>query len=205
MQVDEFSKEISSVADMRLLDGCGVFVIWKWTWSSGPVSQTSDKVTTVNESILEDSDEEAECITHDVEEEIEEHPDEEKSTLVFKCIGATRETTYQDALERVRDLMECGEVVPVKIEPEPSNVWDPNAIAFKCMIDNSYVRIGYVIREVVTEVKDALDTNSIVNVKFSWVKYITHWSYSGHGFYAGISITRKGRWSKNATVKCSSS
>ena len=36
-------------------------------------------------------------------------------------------------------------MVPVELEPEPDNFWDPNAIAFMCCTDQKWIRIGYIV------------------------------------------------------------
>ena len=45
-------------------------------------------------------------------------------TVVFKVIGCTKETQYQNILEQCRDLLEDGHSVCVKLSPEPDNVFD---------------------------------------------------------------------------------
>ena len=137
---------------MRLLDGHGVFVIWQGTWNQGPVSIISDEVTSVDESLIVDVSHEESDKDGEEDNAFENHESELQSTIVFKCIGATRENSYQVALKKARDLLENGEEVPVVMEHEMDNSWDPNAIAFKCLIDDSYARIGYVVREVAEEV-----------------------------------------------------
>ena len=44
------------------------------------------------------------------------------------------------------DIMEGGSV-PVRIEHEPDNPYDSKAIAFKCLLNCKWQRIGYVVRE----------------------------------------------------------
>lgn len=31
---------------------------------------------------------------------------------------------------------------------------------------------------------------NVVEVKFQWVKYVTDWTHSGHGYFAGIAVTK---------------
>ena len=63
----------------------------------------------------------------------------------------------------------------------------------KCKIDDSgSVRIGYVVREVLDEVHDAIN-KKILNVSFDWIKYNVH--FKSPGWYAGIRIQRHGEWS----------
>ena len=52
--------------------------------------------------------------------------------------------------------------------------------------------------ELLEEVHAAIKEKKIISVKFSWVRYITEWSHSGPGFFAGIEIRKKGPWSLTA-------
>ena len=115
-------------------------------------------------------------------------------TVVFKVIGCTKETQYQNILEQCRDLLEDGHSVCVKLSPEPDNVFDPKAIAFLCEVDNKSQRIGYVVKEVQDAVHAALIVNDITNVSFKWIKYITDWYRCGPGFFAGVYVTKRGAW-----------
>ena len=118
--------------------------------------------------------------------------------LTFKCIGVTRAAEYQSTLRKVRDAMIEGNSTSVKIMHEPTNPQDSQALAFVCEIDEQWHTIGYVIRELIEEVHSAMNSGDILSVEFSWVRYITDWSRSGPGFFAGISIEKKGRWSDTA-------
>ena len=52
-----------------------------------------------------------------------------------------------------------GEAVPVKIEAEPKKPYDSKAI---CMVDGSWCRIGYIVREVLDEVHEAIADGHIL-------------------------------------------
>ena len=82
----------------------------------------------------------------------------------------------------------------MKLQPEPDNRYDSKAIAFLCKNDDSgWVGIGYVVREVLDEVHDAIYKKKILNVSFDWIKYTVH--FKSPGWYAGIRIQRHGEWS----------
>ena len=88
-----------------------------------------------------------------------------------------------------------------QIKPEPNNPYDSNAIAFECKINDSWQVIGYIVREALTEVHEALATNKIIKVDLNWVKFKV---WKTIGWYAGINITRVGQWSL-AIMHCQSS
>ena len=117
-------------------------------------------------------------------------------SVKFKVIGSTKESCYQAVLQRARarDLIESGVRVTVMLIPEPSNIMDSQAIAFMCELDGKLRRIGYIVKEILPYVHTALRKAEIVKVEFAWIKYITDWSRSGPGFFACVSITKKGRW-----------
>ena len=116
-------------------------------------------------------------------------------TVTFKVIGCTREQVYQETLRNVRDTLEQGHNVPILLTPEPTNPVDSKAIAFTCKVNGNGCRIGYVVSEILQEVHQALSALEVVKVKFAWVKYISDWSRSGPGFFAGVDVTKRGRWS----------
>lgn len=176
----------------------GVFIIWDWLWES--YSSDEDEDT--------DSYDDTQLIDDELDDEPEQtYPDTGAfHSVIFKCIGANKDVISQETLERASGLMSHHENVRVEIKPEPHNPKDSQAIAFMCHLDGKPYRIGYVVREVLADVHDAIATNSIISVKFEWIKYITSWTVSGPGWFAGIKITRKGQWSNNviksASTKC---
>lgn len=91
--------------------------------------------------------------------------------------------------------MKEGHVVSVKLEAEPDNIKGANAIVFLCLSYDSYVRIGYVVSELRDEVQEAMSNNTVLDVKLSWVKYLTNLTFTETGYFAGINITKKGTWS----------
>ena len=58
------------------------------------------------------------------------------------------------------------------MEPEPDNIRDPFAIAFKCLHNGHFVRIGYVVKEISQEVLQCLQRKEVIGVRFSWIKYM---------------------------------
>lgn len=114
------------------------------------------------------------------------------SLMVTQCIGATRDEEQQKAVEQAYMARQRGEAVPVKIEAEPKKPYDSKAI---CMVDGSWCRIGYIVREVLDEVHEAIADGHILQVRFAWVKLLLEWTLPGPGFYAGIDVAHGGEWS----------
>ena len=124
-------------------------------------------------------------------------------SLVFKCIGSTKVPHYQDALLKAAHLIDEGKTVPIRVRPEPDNPVDSKAIAFECNLESEWKIIGYIVREALDAVHDALNKHTITEIKVDWIKYIVHWSRSGPGWYAGVRITKEGKWPKEA-IRCAS-
>ncbi len=95
-------------------------------------------------------------------------------TVVFKCIGAAKERRPQAVLSEASYKFRRGEAVEVRLLPEPSNPWDSRAIAFQFKVGANWERIGYVVREALNAVHSAIQTGSIISVKFEWIRFITH-------------------------------
>ena len=190
-QVEEFLSQISP-PNVRLYDNA-VLVVWKW--------KSLVTTPTVNQDaksfITEEGEEKIEEDKFDMESRDgrnEEPKEDSGSPFVFKCIGAVRDVNSQTSLRTCRDRMANGWTVPVTMEHEPTNIKDVKAIAFKCEIDGKWHRIGYVVSEILEEVHAAISADQIVSVRFAWVKYVTDWTRSGPGYFAGIGVTKKGQW-----------
>ena len=151
-------------------------------------------------------------VVHDGEpnlipEEIEEENAEETS-VNFKCIGVTRERSRQDTLHQVAIKFgrTCEQLrhVPVRVIHEPDNPVDAQALAFQCQLDGVWHCIGYVVKEALDAVHDAIKKNQIVSVKFQWIKFLLCFPRSGPGYYASINITRLGQWPYEVIIASSS-
>ena len=118
-------------------------------------------------------------------------------TVTFKCIGPVHDTNAQALFSRVSQILHGGGGVDVRVSPEPDNPYDSQAIAFQCHIDRKWQRIGYVVRECLSHVHEAIQEKRLLSVKFSWAKYLVCWARSGPGFYAGIDLTVSGNWHRD--------
>ncbi|XP_065884179.1 uncharacterized protein [Dysidea avara] len=177
-----------------------VFVLWQWTWlndtpstspSPSPIPHSSSctpDVISVSQTTSESEDDDIPAITH---------------TVIFKCIGAHKETAYQDQLKLAKQKLQDGNPVVVKLNLEPQNPRDSKAIAFICKIDDGeWKRIGYVVKEAVDDVHTALNEKKILNVAFNWIRFKL---YETPAWYAGIKITRNCEWSQRVLLSRSPS
>ena len=98
-------------------------------------------------------------------------------SVCFKCIGTTKEQSYQDILAEVAQKKRAGINVEVRLSPEPHNPFDANAIAFEILVNMHGVETSriYIMFSVVLNA--ALhNKKETVLVQLEWVKFITHWS-----------------------------
>ena len=174
--------------------------MWDWEWVDCSEDDDGDCV------VASSSQEEHKC-DEDEHDESESHDSSDSEdvpnithTVIFKCIGVTKEHRYQDLLGLAKQKKRVGETVPVKLKKEPSNPIDSQAIAFMCKADKEWERIGYVVKEALPDVHKAIDNNKIIKVFFDWIRFIA--CFKPPGLYAGIAITLNGTWS-NAVIQSS--
>jgi hypothetical protein len=184
VKVDEFCK--SAPAHHLNHPEEGVYLVWKWNWT--PTYETPNTMDSHSCSLNSETEQQGGTETI-------QHTSSHLDTVRFKVIGATRDKHYQDALEQANEVLRSGQEVYVALQKEPENPNDSMAIAFKCYLNGKWHTIGYVVREALNDVHEALCTNSIQTVKFGWVKFRIDFQRSGPGFYAGVDITRIGHWS----------
>lgn len=182
--MDEFCKNVY-VKHLNVVEGCGVPIIWQWVDGvehdeDTDVEDDEDPGEHRDESLLTDSD-------------LEEEKCNQTSTVSFKCIGVTRDSSYQETLKEAHKLMKEGKSVLVRVEPEPNNPYDSHAVAFQCLIGCQWQVIGYAVKEVCDSVLEAVSSNSIVSVEFAWLKYKILRT-TGPGYYTAINIKRKQDW-----------
>lgn len=171
---------------LNLLPGDNVFVAYEWIWLTDDFDNDGDGTQMAEDDAEENAEDSDDCV-------------HVSHTVTFKCIGANRNPNHQTALEAAADDISNGKNVPVRLFHEPNNPNDSMAMAFECLLDGQWKRIGYVIKEVLQEVHEASRSNVILSVNFEWVKFLLCWSRSGPGFYAGINISKRGTWSRTVT------
>ena len=128
----------------------GALVIWEWDWLDWNSPSLHDTTPPDKPQHVVD-DQEVDSATTDPAQVIQH-------TVRFKCIGVTKEQSYQETLAQVAQLHRSGLDVEVKLSPEPSNPIDSKAIAFTCKIGDSWQKVGYVVHEALDEVHADNDT-----------------------------------------------
>ena len=114
LQVRDFNHCVSTTG--MILPPQGILIVWEWEWMVEDDQHSTDSSDIgfdidqqVNKYLESDSD---------VEPEPNIHPPVGTHTVTFKSIGAVRDAQAQMILSRVRDIMEEGATVPMRIVHE---------------------------------------------------------------------------------------
>ena len=147
-------------------------MIWKWTWVENALDIESN-ISDETEECISDSGALCSDSCNSSGSEDEAVPQPIIHSVVFKCMGCVKEHRYQEILAIASKRMKDGETVAVKLQEEPDNPFDSSAIAFVCMLEDKWERIGYVVKEVLDPVHDAIRNNHITEVRlYEWPKSV---------------------------------
>ena len=169
------------MSTLHPIDGHGFLIVWQWD-DVEEKDEDHDSVVdagyvaTKGETLSTDSDTDGEDVT------------DKLSTVTLKCIGVTRDPSYQESLLSAHRLLNEGKNVPVKLVPEPTNPYDSHAISIQCETGGNWKIVGYVVKEICDSIHQALDSNSVMSTKVAWIKYKII-RKTGPSYYAGVEVT----------------
>ncbi len=89
----------------------GLLVVMEWTLHTAETDNEEEGLTSTDRG---ESDNRVSSESEGSSDEVPENRDMDQSSVDFKCIGVTRDPTYQSILLDVRDMMESGHIVPIK-------------------------------------------------------------------------------------------
>ena len=184
--VEEVAKDVPNTATLSHLPNKQFLVIWQWEWTEEDTCDGTLGSASQGDSLQQDGE-------LSTDSDLTDTDNDTLDTVCCKCVGVTRDPSYQQALEAAYKQLQQGTIVDVKLVPEPNNPYDSRAISFQCLVKQSWKIIGYVVRELCDCIHDAITKHSIVEVKLSWIKYKVIRT-TGPGYYAAVNITRKGEW-----------
>ena len=117
-----------------------------------------------------------------------------------KVVGSPFETRYQEALAIVEEAYAKGEEPPeVRVELEPDNCQDTNAIKVECKIANDWRIIGYIPKHKIPKFTLCLRRKELVSVKFLKRPQMELHPYYTAGLTFSIVAVKVGRWYKDVT------
>lgn len=86
-------------------------------------------------------------------------------TVVFKCIGAVRDTQSQRVLYQAKNKLDSGWTVPVRMRPEPTNIRDARAVVFECKLEDKWQKIlGMLSKTFLTRFHSAISCRDQVSM-----------------------------------------
>lgn len=131
--------------------------------------------------------------TEHVSEEGDSEEDTILHTLPFKVMGVAHKLERQKHLEAAFIKMnEENVVIKAKIQPEPDNMYDANAIAVLIDYGLGYKQVGYISQDLTKFVHSVLNRGRLQHASVYNIKFRTTWAKAG--FYMTLQLTSKGEW-----------
>ena len=158
-------------------------------WTLIPVQKAGHTAPSVSVTTVCDSD------TSDDDIDSYEHSDPVAThCLPFKVMGTCYSKARQDSLQEAFEyLYEHNRPVYARLQAEPENTHDKNAIAVYLMSSSDYEKVGYIAAELTRYLHPLLNDPSL-EVSVKNIRFCT--TFLMIGFYVTINITKRGQWDK---------
>jgi hypothetical protein len=115
-------------------------------------------------------------------------------SLPFKVLGSCHSQDRQKALEKANDYIYMyNRPVFAKVQAEPENIHDNNAIAVYIMSEDTYEKVGYIPSELTQYVHPCINSSNFKVIVKS-IRFRT--TFLMIGFYITITLSKKGLWHK---------
>ena len=133
------------------------------------------------------------------DEEDEQYKEEEvpQSVECFPVVGSDWEKRYQDGLKKCYDFQVRKQKVQLRVEHEPDNISDFNALKFEVLSDGQWFIIGYCRVKKIPKLKRALHHCEVVSLELCNLRRIWYPPISEFRFAARINIVKIGRWERD--------
>ena len=123
--------------------------------------------------------------------------DEELYAESFIVKGSYHEDRYQRALLKCSEAKRKKENILVRVNFEPNNIEDKNAIKFEVYFDNEWLIIGYCSVKKIPKLNKAMKRNQLRTLILTFVKREwIHWKAS-FCFHACVTVVKRGKWDKD--------
>lgn len=183
------------------IEGRRYTVLWELKPKGEAINLPSNPQSAAHDCPSDFDDESDEDDGSDENEESQEPHASTSHCLPFKVMGTCYSAERQKALEESFEyLYEHDRPLFVKIEAEPDNVYDRNAIAVYIKASSEYTKVGYLACEV-TQFLHPLLNDPALEVSVNKIRFCT--TFLMIGFYLTIDITRQGLWEKAVVKACS--
>ena len=128
----------------------------------------------------------------------EDESDDDLHQESFRVKGSFYQEQYQQALLKCDDAKRKHQAVPVRVEFEPNNIEDKNAIKFDVYFDDGWHIIGYCGVNKIPKLRKAMKGKeirslSLLYIKREWIPWQSKFS-----FYASVSVVKRGQWERDS-------
>ena len=160
-------------------------------------------VDPLRDLLINSEDEEDECDSAPDSSEPEHGADtgpsteEQEFVEYFPIIGSNWEERYQEGLNKCYELRVKKETVPIRVEHEPENIADCNALKFEVLADGKWFILGYCEVKKIPKLKKALQHGQVMSIELSKLKRVWYPVISEFRFLGGLKIVKKGSWEKD--------
>ncbi len=132
---------------------------------------------------------------HDDQPSGDDDATEELYAETVGVVGCAREVRYQKSLEEVQEKMNIDKVtVSVKLDFEPDNPMDTNAITVLVLLGTNWFPVGTIPRKKITKMTSAMRNNTITSVRFEKAPWYGFDEQGVGGLNCCIIVTKTGRW-----------
>ncbi|XP_072040318.1 uncharacterized protein [Amphiura filiformis] len=172
--------------------------------SAGASSADGEEDRTENANSRNNDDQDVFDSDASRDDDDEDESDEDDSDIishpqVFNVMGSCVEKRYQDVLEKVQELMRDGETVAVRVEYEPQNPQDINAIKAEAYLDDQWRIFGTIQKRKIPKLTSAMRHGTITDCKLAARPlYRLNVLNSGrNGLTCQLVISNRYRWDRD--------
>lgn len=150
-------------------------------------SESDDERDDYSTSRMEDADDGDDNVLEQESETVE----------YFPVVGSNWEMRYQEGLNKCYQIQVKKKKVQLRVEHEPGNISDSNALKFEVYSDGQWLIIGYCGVKKIPKLKRALHRGEVLSLELCNLRRIWYPVISEFRFSAGINIVKIGRWDKD--------
>lgn len=105
-------------------------------------------------------------------------------------VGSNWEDRYQEGLQKCFEMQAKRQKVEVRVEHEPDNISDCNALKFEVLFNGHWFIIGYCGVKKIPKLKRALFHHQVISLELSHLRRIWYPAVCDFRFAAGVNILK---------------
>ena len=122
---------------------------------------------------------------------------EQETVECFPVVGSNWEMRYQDGLNKCYQMRVRKEKVQLRVEHEPRDISDSNALKFEVYSDGQWFIIGNFGVKKIPKLKRALHHGQFLSLELCNLCRMWYPAISEFRFSAGLNIVKMGLWDKD--------